>query len=132
MNLLKGFDYIFYRVYHSYKTKWKDDTPGAYATSLVTLLQCLIGVIIPPFLVTAIGTTKVDLDKKYIIGAFVMLFVLNYIRYFKIINYQKLAEKWNDEEKTKRVRNGIFVVLFIITIVAGAFVLATINFENNN
>ena len=67
MALLRIFDYIYYRVFHIYKTKWKDSTPGAYATSLVTLLQSILVVIIPKFLYSAIRSTKVNLIKNILL-----------------------------------------------------------------
>ena len=72
---MKIFDYIYYRVYHIYKVKWKDGTPGAFATSLVTLLQCLYIVVIPGFIYELIYSTKLNLLKEYIIVALVILFI---------------------------------------------------------
>ena len=126
MILIRFFDYIFYRVYHIYKIKWKDSTPGAYATSLIALLQSLLVIIIPIFIYSAICSTKVNLDKKYYLGVFLIFFVFNYYRYFKVTSYEILAKKWNNEEKAKRRENGIYVVLFIIITLILFFALITI------
>jgi hypothetical protein len=126
MAIIRIFDYVYYRVYHIYKIKWKDSTPGAYATSLVTLLQSLLFAVIPIFVHSAIIDTKVELDKKYFIGIFIVFFIFNYLRYFKVTNYKNLANKWDNEEKVKRRKKGVYVVLFIIITLITFLALVTI------
>lgn len=131
MGLLRFFDYIYYRVYHIYKTKWKDSTPGAYATSLVTLLQIVLVAIIPIFLYSAIRATKVNLDIKIFVGIFLLFFLFNLYRYNKVTNYANLARKWNGEEDIKRRKRGVYVVLCIIVTLIISLALATILGEIN-
>ncbi len=125
MALIRAFDYIYYRVYHIYKFKWKDNNPGAYATSLVTLLQSLLVVVIPVLIYSAINGVEIGLGKIYYIGVFLVFFVFNYFRYNKVTNYENLAKKWNEEEKFKRRNKGILIVVFIVITLLMFFALIT-------
>ncbi len=125
MVLIKAFDYIYYRVYHVYKIKWNDNSPGAYATSLVTLLQSLLFVVMPVLIYSAFSGIEIGLGKIYYIGVFIVFFVFNYFRYYKVTNYKNLAKKWNEEEKDKRKKRGIYIILFIIITLLMFFALVT-------
>jgi len=126
MGIIRIFDYIYYRVFYIYKNKWKDSTPGAYATSLVTLLQSLLIFVIPIFVYSAFTGIKVTVDKIYYIGAFLFFFIFNLFRYQKVINYKSLAIIWDKEERGKRKKRGTYVVLAIIITLATFLVLVTV------
>lgn len=126
MAFMKIFDYIYYRVYHIYKVKWKDSTPSAYATSLVTLLQCLLIFAIPICVYSAFTGKKVVTDKIYYIGAFLFFFVFNLFRYQRLINYKSLALIWDKEEGDRRKKRGVYLVLSIIITLATFLVLVTV------
>lgn len=126
MKILRIFDYVYYRVYHIYKVKWKDDTPGAYATSLITLLQNLLFVLIPIYTFAAIAGIIPDSDETYLIGGFILFFVFNCLRYSKRNNYESLRKRWNDESEVKFKQKGICVVLFIAITLAISITTAII------
>lgn len=126
MGVIRIFDYIYYRVFYIYKNKWKDSTPGAYATSLVTLLQSLLFFVIPIFVYSAFSGTKVTVDKVYYIVAFVFFFIFNLFRYQKVTNYKNLSQVWDKEEDIKRKKRGIYVVLTIILTLATFLALVTV------
>lgn len=120
------FDYIYYRVYYTYKNKWKDSTPGAYATSLVTLLELLYILMLPQFVYELITNNKIGFNKIYIIGAFGLIFFYNLYRYQKKFMFKVLSEKWDDEKAEKRKRHGILTVVMIVFTLGLFLGLATI------
>ncbi|NPD48281.1 hypothetical protein [Lentimicrobium sp. S6] len=128
---MKIFDYIYYRVFFTYKNKWKDDTPGAYATSLVTLMQSMLFIMTPYFSYELITNTKIEITKISILIGFIILFFLNLYRYQKVINFKSLSEKWDNEDKTIRKRKGIFTIVIIVLVVGGTLTLATIGGKIN-
>jgi hypothetical protein len=111
---MRIFDYIYYRVYHLYKYKWKDSTPGAYATSLVTLLETLNVVILPIFIYQLISNDKIEHSKIYYLIAFFVIFIFNLYRYNKIMDYKLLADKWVNEDKDKHRKRGVLTIVFIV------------------
>lgn len=123
---MKLFDYLYYRIFYIYKNKWKDDTPGAYATSLVTLIQTLFLTLIPIFLYELLSNKNIGLNKLYLLGIFFIIFFLNFFRYRKFVDFDHLSQKWDKEETKKRKIKGILAILFIILTIGLALGLATV------
>ena len=120
------FDYIYYRVYYTYKNKWKDSTPGAYATSLVTLLELLYILMLPQFIYELITNNKIGFNKIYIVGAFGLIFFYNLYRYQKKFKFKVLSEKWDNEKAEIKKKRGILTVVMIVFSLVLFFGLATI------
>ena len=133
MKIINFFDYIFYRIYHQYKFKWGENVPGSYAVSIVTLLQNSTGIILL-FIYEIITKNYINFEKKYVIGVLLILFIFNILRYFKITSYDKLSEKWGNEEKTKHRKRGVLVLCYIIitllTTLALAIIVGELNIRN--
>jgi len=128
---MKIFDYLYYRVYFTYKNRWKDSTPGAYATSLVTLLQLIFILMLPLFVYELITNNNVEFNKLYIIPAFGLILIYNLHRYKRKMNFRKLSEKWDNEKADIRKKRGILTIAMIVVSLAIFFGLATILGEIN-
>lgn len=107
------FNYIYYRVYSLYKNKWKDDAPKLYAVALVSLMQGFnLGII---FILGALFLgVELEFKRIYYLITFTILVIFNGVWYNWFKTYEKLSLKWNYEIKTKKVRNGFLIVVYII------------------
>jgi len=108
---MKFFDYIYYRLYSTYR-KWRDPDPWIYASMLVALMQFL-NLLVIYLIVDVLINTSTNL-KPVIIVLFVVLIGLNFQRYSKVKPYEKLKDLWNDEQKELKKKMGWFIVLYII------------------
>lgn len=108
---MKYFDYIYYRVYSTYK-KWKEPNPWIYASMLVALMQFL-NLLVIYLIVDELINTSTNL-KPVIIVLIVLLIGLNFQRYNKVKPYEKLKDSWKNEQKELKKKMGWFIVLYII------------------
>lgn len=118
MNVLHGFQYMFYRVY-SYQLKpWKD-TPiyaahiGVYAVSLA------IGLNITTVLF-ALNSSLGDRQISPVIGIliFLCLFALFYFYFIPRERYKKIVKKFYEEKRANRIKNGILLWAYCVATIA--------------
>lgn len=131
MNKVISFiDYIFYRVYLFFEKK-KDVIADAKAASIVAILQCAalldIFIIIREFY-------KFEMPKEYTnmyiwgLPIVIPIFVFNHYRYryskkIKKTNYVLFHQKWGNEEKDIKRRNGWLIVFLIFFLIFGVQIL---------
>lgn len=112
MNPLKIFDYIFYRIAFLYEHRF--DYGQSKELSGITFLTLFEIFNLFTILSYFEFVTKV-IGRRYILIlaiSYVVLFVLNYIRYFKIINYSKLEDRWEDEGTIGRHIKSLFILSY--------------------
>jgi hypothetical protein len=123
LDMLKKFDYLFYRVskyYHDHNRS----SPEFTAVAMVTLVQTLN-------LLTFLSFLDLILHKKLfanqlkllIIAVFTILFVFNIIRYNKF-DYDSLKEKWEREGSDRKKRHARIVVIYLLLSFVICFVTA--------
>lgn len=122
MNPLIVFDYMFYRIAYFYEHRFMHGVSKELsAMAILTLFELLNILSVLNYF---------ELDSKFSgngnvlfsIILYVILSVLNYLRYFKITNYNKLEKKWRDESSIVRHIKSFFIWLY--------FVLSFILFTN--
>lgn len=106
------FAYLYYRIYATYKYKWKDSIPGVYAVCILSLLQ---GLNIFGVLYVAEVFTKQDLGiKKIYYGLLITtLIAVNYYRFNFLTHFSELEKKWRDEPKQIKTSRGVLVIIYI-------------------
>ncbi len=108
------FDYIYYRVYHLYLIKWKDDDPKLYSVTLVSLLQGMNLVSIMFFLLFILGE-RIEINKLYSTGFFIILILLNFYRYRdKAKGYRFFEDKWQEQNKNNQILLGYSIFIYLI------------------
>lgn len=61
-----------------------------------------------------IADSHLNINKFYGALLVVALIGVNYYRFYIHSNFSLLEEKWRDENKQKRTRNGILVIIYIV------------------
>ncbi|KGN73448.1 hypothetical protein HQ47_08305 [Porphyromonas macacae] len=117
------FSYIYYRIYSTYQIKWKSDIAGVYAVAMLSIAQLLNlnAVIVPICYALRINFHPSKVSWMIVHIGFT---VCNAIYFWGITNYEKLHNRWKSESKSKKRKNGYFVVLYLlISFVAGLAIL---------
>lgn len=116
MNPLILFDYVFYRIAIFYDKRFDyGESKELSATLILSLIQfCNV------LALSNLWGEKVILVKKpnilVFISPLVMLFLLNYIRYIRLVKFNKLEEKWGEEKpKVKHTRSVLIIVYFLLS-----------------
>lgn len=124
------FNYLYYRIFSTYKYKWKDNIPGVYAVCILSILQFFN---ILSVLYTVETFSMLDLNmKKIYYGLFVgIIIALNYYRYNFLTLFCKLEKKWKNEPKNIRIVRGYFVITYILLSVFIILYLANYTSSNN-
>ena len=105
--------------------------PGVYAIFLISLLQVLnYYAIYGSYFLFINEHPKI---YKYIgVILFVVLCIIYYLRFYKATNYNELCEKWDYENKVKRKKRGVLIVIYIIlSVVIGITIPSIIGARNN-
>jgi len=112
--VMRLFDYIYYRTFHLYKYKWKDDDPKMYAIGLVSLLQT-IHILTLLFFYLYFIDTKIYINKVYVVAFFLLIIALNFYRYRdKGKSFRLLEDKWKGELAIKDKVFGYLIIFYII------------------
>lgn len=105
------FDYLYYRTYLFY-LKRKDSVPGPSTLSVVVVMQLanLTSII---FIASVIYGRLLFINKSVAVFLFIFTLIINGI-YYKKNNFDKLADKWRNEESGLKNKRGIGIVIYII------------------
>jgi hypothetical protein len=106
---MKYFDYVYYRICKAYKAT-VDRTPEFSAVCILTVIQCLSIMEIDSFF----NNNIVDINIYVILLIYIVLLILNYIRYVfqNRHSFLELDIKWGKEKYS--TLKGTLVVLYII------------------
>lgn len=108
--MISLFDYIFYRIYKFSKEKG-DFAPETNGSLLLSLIQSLT---ILDIMVLVRMIYDYPFPSKWALAPVAILIaVLNWYRYEKIMEIEELEKRWGGEDRTKRIRNGWFIGLYL-------------------
>jgi hypothetical protein len=111
MNPLIIFDYIYYRIAYFYTYRFKrghtKEMAGITFLSIIHHLNIL----------AILNLEKMFRGNEMLI-IFVLLYLiilaLNYFRYYKIVKYNELALKWDNENRVMRVIKSTLLICYFI------------------
>jgi hypothetical protein len=115
LNPLRIYDYIYYSITYFHANVFGNEVTNEFvAKGLLSICQL--------FNLFTIFNPKKIFDDNEVILLFIVSYcifaVLNYIRYEKIITYNQLALKWDNESKSKRrINSGLVICYFFISII---------------
>lgn len=119
------FEYIYYRIYSTYKYKWKENMPGVYAVGAVSVLQI-------SNISSLIITTKLffgynlqyDYFHEGIFG--IILLIFNYFRFASSSQYTNYEKKWKGEKSFIKKVRGILIIIYMVLSILGFLLLVKI------
>jgi hypothetical protein len=116
------FDYVFYRVCKVY-ARAKSSSPEATAAIVVALMQCF-NLFSLAMLIEIIRHKRFLLNKPFVLILYLLLLVVNYVRYVyrEGRTYKVICENYVDENKPSA--KGTLVVLYIICSTGLVFAIA--------
>ena len=120
--MIKLFDYIYFKVADYYKKNSKDDEyyfMGVVIVSIIQMINILTIIAASSKLFDSIKNAigEENLERNKIISFVIMtiLILLNYIRYSKTTNYQKLSNKFSHFSSSNSVISiGKTAIIYII------------------
>ncbi|MDP3444260.1 MAG: hypothetical protein Q8T08_15490 [Ignavibacteria bacterium] len=124
------FAYLYYRIYATYKHKWKDSVPGVYAVCILSLLQGL-NILSVIYVFEILNKQDLGIKKIYYGLLMAALIALNYYRFNFLTRFSELEKKWVDESKQMKTSRGILVMIYIFLSVFLTLFLADYLSENN-
>lgn len=115
------FEYIFYRVYRFSKERGDraPETKGSLALSAMQFLVMLdIVVFVRIFYPFPLP------EKIYILPVVMLPAIINWLRYERNFDFERLELRWKNEDQKKKLRNGWLigsglVISFLIPVVGG-------------
>ncbi|MCQ2229630.1 MAG: hypothetical protein MJZ13_07790 [Bacteroidales bacterium] len=118
--LISAFEYLYYRIYATYKYRWHENMPGMYALGIVSLMQLFMLFLLLrvfPYLIWGVDLLSfMDGMNKFVFGSTTLLpmYVINYWYFYKHTSFEILEEKWVCEPENQKKRRGRFVLCFIV------------------
>lgn len=109
--MLKFFDYVYYCLCKFYY-KIRGEGAGISALAVIALIQ-FVNLLLLIFLYDLISHTKFKFDKVIAVLVYIILLILNGIRYNKL-NYAVLSDKLKDEQSRRKKVNETLVILYIV------------------
>jgi hypothetical protein len=118
MNPLLLFDYIFYRIAYFYDNRFNyEESKELSGIAILNLFETFNFFIVLNYFRLDTKVSKNIYVLSFILS-YIVLFILNYIRYIKIIKYNELEYKWDSEGGIGRLIKSFFIIFyFIITFV---------------
>ena len=116
MNPLVLFDYLYYRIAFFYDKRFgyseSKELSGVAILSLMQFVNILALLNLFKVKDSLIKTFQMYL---FIVG-YLVVFALNYIRYIKLLKFNKLEDKWGNENRNWRlVRSVLLIVYFLLS-----------------
>jgi hypothetical protein len=119
--ILVLYDYCYYRITGFYKQLWPNWTPENTGRTAVAALQFITLVVIVFGINILLGDKiiqyflpHVNLIKPIFLSIAILILLHSHYRYRRIITYEKLEEKWRNEDIYGKKLNGIYVFLYHI------------------
>ncbi len=120
--MVDWFDYIFYRVTRFYKRRWKESFQESYGICALSIVQGMA--IVDALLALKLAFGKVVFTyfpKPLYVAAIFAILGVNFYRYLRIIPYEKLEERWGNEDAITNRRRAVLVVLCIVVSISIPF-----------
>lgn len=114
MNPLVLFDYLFYRIALFYDKRFGYSTSNELAGIAILSLLQLVNILTLLDLLKIKESLVMTFHSYLLIVGYLVLFILNYIRYIKLLKFSKLEDKWHNENN-KVVKSVLIIVYFILS-----------------
>jgi hypothetical protein len=112
MNPLILFDYIYYRIAVfidvRFNYTYSKEEGGVGILSIIQTINALT-------LLDLFGIRNILVKKPNIFvffGVIVLLFILNYIRYLRLVKFNKLEKLWGEEKPIVRHSRGVLIIVY--------------------
>jgi hypothetical protein len=116
MKVFLLFDYIFYRIAQIEQKFDYGDIKEFAGASIISLLQTILLLTI---LKSILVFNHIEINNFYIyiLSSLIMFGIFNYIRYYRVITFETIAKKYeNETAKTRKVK-GFYISLFVLIII---------------
>lgn len=112
MNLLILFDYVFYRIACLYDVRFNYSQSKKQAgVAILSLIQFFNILALSNFLNDDL---IVSLPYYFFVIGYLVLSGLNYIRYIRILKFEKLEHKWGKDGNNTRLFKGILILIYLL------------------
>ncbi len=111
MNILVFFDYIFYRIAMIFD-KWFDYGASKEGNAVISL-SLLQFISLVSLINLIFGKLDFFGNIFIFISGVIIFIVLNYIRYFKIVSFDSLDEKWSNEKRYIKIIKVIVALIYV-------------------
>lgn len=109
--VISVFDYVHFRIYNFSKQKG-DSSPETNGTLILTLLQCFT---ILDLMIAVQIIHDYPFPSKYaFLPLLAIVGIVNWYRYERNFDAQKIEGKWQSEGKKNRVRNGWLIAVYML------------------
>ena len=117
--MFKYFDLLFIRIYKQW-VKWGEkDTPKLNSILTLSFFQAMNILAIYFFLRSLFEKDKWNIPKLHIIIIMALMLLLDYIFFFKIISFDKLLLRYNDNNGDKVIlRPWLYILISILILIA--------------
>lgn len=122
------FDYIYYRVYSYYKSRWEESNPDVYAIMAISGLPILNAIVIIDVIITLF---KINFELNVVTVVVLSLGILVYHLISMRDTKEKFA-KWDMEDPKSKTRRGYFILLYIIFTIVFLFGVPLTIYHLNN
>ena len=106
------FDYVYYRIYKFYEG-FNESGPWAFGIPAMAMSQYFILLIIDRVLFSFNYTSSYVLEGNLEYLVMIAIFIFNFVRYYWLIPYSRLYERWNNVSGKQIVWGGIFTILYL-------------------
>src|SRR5690606_35968952 len=106
------FDYTFYRIFNFFRDRG-DGIPETAGTLLLSLMQFLT-ILDIMVIVKMIHDYPFPDNKYFFLALLILLGVMNWFIYERNFDIGPLDDKWKDEKKNRKVRNGWLIGLYLV------------------
>src|SRR5262245_52448236 len=106
------FGYIHYRVYGFFKERGDNSSPEFSATLILSLIQCFT--ILDVMVIVKIFRDYPFPNKLYFLPPLIVANIINWYKYERNYDAERIGNRWKDEPTTKRTRNGWMIALYLI------------------
>ena len=121
MNILKFYDYVFYRLSSFFERNGGEDLDRSIA--ILSILQCLnLLTLIDLISILLVYSINLPHSIELLLGI-ILFFVFNSIRYRRFKTYQDLNKVWSNENESIRIKRGFYLILYFAfsVIITGIF-----------
>jgi hypothetical protein len=119
---MRLFDYVYYRIFKFYEG-FNESGPWAFGIPAMAMSQYFILLILDRvlYLLNITNFYFFEGNKEYLIMT--AIFTFNFIRYYWLIPYPILNERWHDENRKRKMLGGMFSLLYLFGSLIGMLYL---------
>lgn len=119
---MRVFDYVYYRIYKFYEG-FNESGPWAFGIPAMAMSQYFILLIIDRILFSFGYTSYYVLEGNCEYLIMIVIFTFNFVRYYWLIPYSRLNERWNNESGKQKVWGGVVTLFYLFGSLVGMLYL---------